>query len=64
VDEQVRGAEVARRTSLVLRLPLPDDMEAGDVGLWSAAVQRAGQYRWKLEHVAVDNGTGYFTFGR
>lgn len=63
VDEQARGAELARRTALVLRLP-PEGDGAGDVGLWSAALQRAEQYRWKLEHFAVDNGVGYFTFGR
>lgn len=63
IDEQARGAELAKRTALVLRLPA-DGSTVGDVGLWSAAIQRAGQYRWKLEHVAVDNGVGYFTFGR
>lgn len=63
IDEQARAAELARRTTLVLRLPA-DDAAVGDVGFWSAAVQRAEQYRWKLEHVAVDNGVGYYTFGR
>lgn len=63
IDELARAAELARRTRLVLRLPA-EEGPVGEVDLWSAAVQRVEQYRWNLEHFAVDNGVGYFTFGR
>lgn len=68
IREAARGAQLANRKTFVARLPLPTDAGAGDVPLWSAALQQVGQHDWTLAHWSVcpeaDGPVAYAVFTR
>lgn len=53
IREAARGAQLANRKTFVARLPLPADAGAGDVPMWSAALQQIGQHGWNLSQWTV-----------
>lgn len=55
IREQARGAQLANRKTLAVRLPLPpeDDDTTGDVTFWSAAVQQVALHGWTLSGWSV-----------
>ena len=68
IREASRGAQLANRKTFVARLPLPTNAGAGDVPMWSAALQQVGQHDWTLTQWSVcpeaDGPVAYAVFTR